>query len=93
MIPASTARIAGSVLCCWGWSRDPGNPACENVALPGFDLCPAHEKISKYLEAVAAQSPDNFDEADDYLHGQWEPSPRWNTGWTEDDALAAQGPA
>lgn len=62
MIPLSTARIAGSVLCSWGYSRDPGNPACENVALPGFDLCPAHEEISKYLESVAAQWPDDWDE-------------------------------
>lgn len=57
MIPMSTARIAGSYLCDWGYNPDPGNPACENVALPGFTCCPAHERVSKALEAMAAQRP------------------------------------
>ena len=50
-IAGSPARIAGSHLCSWGYSRDPGNPGCENVALPGYDLCPAHESLSTYLES------------------------------------------
>lgn len=86
MIPLSTARIAGSYLCDWGYSGDPGNPGCENVALPGYTLCPAHERISNYLESVAAQCPDDWDQ---YEHGEWEPTP----GWTEDDRIAAMGPA
>lgn len=47
------ARIAGSVLCSWGAGGDWAN-GCENVALPGKDLCPPHKKISDYLEAAAA---------------------------------------
>lgn len=62
MIALSKARIAGSHLCSWGFAFDPGNPGCENVALPGFDLCPAHEKISKHLEAVAAECPEDWDD-------------------------------
>lgn len=54
-IPTS-ARIAGSALCSWGTGGDPAN-GCDNVALPGFDLCPPHERISQYLERVAAQQP------------------------------------
>lgn len=76
MIPMSTARIAGSYLCDWGYSRDPGNPGCENVALPGFTLCPAHERISNHLEAWAAQCPKDWDSPgamEEYEFGQWEP--------------------
>lgn len=45
-------RISGSHLCSWGTGGDWAN-GCENVALPGFDLCPTHEKISVYLENEA----------------------------------------
>lgn len=73
MIPLSKARIAGSYLCDWGYSRDPGNPGCENVALPGFTLCPAHERVSAHLEAWAAQCPEDWDDATQYEQGEWEP--------------------
>lgn len=49
-------RIAGSVWCSWGTGGDWAN-GCENIALPGKDLCPAHERLSEYLESVAAQWP------------------------------------
>lgn len=89
MIPLSKARIAGSHLCSWGAGGDPGNPGCENVALHPYDLCPAHERISQHLESVAAECPEDWDEAMEYEHGEWEPNP----GWTEDDKIAAMGPA
>jgi hypothetical protein len=50
-----TPRIAGSHWCAWGIGRDPGNRVCENVALPGHDLCPAHERLSDYLDRIASR--------------------------------------
>jgi len=73
VIALSKARIAGSHLCSWGFSWDPGNPGCENVALPpANDLCPAHEKISQHLEAIASECPPDWDEAMEYEFGEWE---------------------
>lgn len=80
-------RLAGSVWCSWGTGGDYAN-GCENVALPPLDLCPGHEKISQYLESIAVQCPEDWDE---YVMGEWELKP--TPGWTEDDALAAMGPA
>lgn len=54
----AAARIAGSDLCSQGIGGDYGNRFCEEVALPGFDLCPKHERLSLYLERLAAECPE-----------------------------------
>lgn len=74
MLLLSTARIAGSALCSWGTGGDWAN-GCENVALPGFDLCPGHERISQALErAAAAQLQPIAGRCKAHgLHGQYDP--------------------
>lgn len=52
-------RIAGSHWCSYGIGGDPGNRVCEQVALPGFDLCPDHERLANYLGQMMCACAEN----------------------------------